>query len=356
MTVIHLISGLSSGGAEHFLLELCTASAKHRRVNMVVISLGSIHTIEFLYRNAGIEYYFLHINKWGDLPRGLRKIRALVRQLQRRNGGPLLIHSHMFHACMMAGVLRLFYPRMPQVFSLHNRHVEQTGRKILLWLCRPLRNVDILFPGTTRSWFQKRQLRVIGNGIPMDRYQLNTVADPPFTCLFLGRLEPQKDPLSLVNLAAQLRGKYVFRILVAGEGSLFRSLKEKIAQQGLQDYFELLGYTDEPVKLLARAHCLLLPSRWEGMPLALLEAAASGIPVIATPVGNIPSFADASNAFIGGTATFPRLLAAVMDDYPSALLKAEKLQQRVKERYDIAGIARQYEDLYLKYAGNDKPA
>ncbi len=325
---------------------------------MIVVSLSSVRTLEPAFSGAGIEYYFLHIDRWADLPGGLRKIRSLVRRLSKSTAPPLLIHAHMFHACMIGCALRVLSPRVPLVFSLHNRHVEKMRRRILLWLCRPLRNVDVIFPGTGRNWYQKRRCFAIGIGIPVHRYRglaARETGEAVFTCLFLGRLELQKDPLSLVDLAVRLRSQHRFRIQVAGEGSLLGLLTERIAEEGLQDCFELLGFVAEPAPLLAQAHCLLLPSRWEGMPLALLEAAAAGVPVIATPVGNIPSFANVSNAFIGEIAAFPSLLNAVMNNYPEALARAEKLREWVSTHYGMERVAQRYYDLYREYAGDNPP-
>lgn len=354
MTVVHLISGLSGGGAERFLLELCKASSENRAIRMVVVSLSSANTLEPGFRDAGIEYYFLHINKWTEFFRGWRRMRALLARLQKSAASPVLIHAHMFHACMLGCALRISNAGIPLVFSLHNNHVDQIVRRLLLWCCRSLRSVDILFPGSTRHWYQKRRIRRIGNGIPLadtDKYAAPIAQDTVFTCLFLGRLEPQKDPLSLVRLALQLRDSRRFRILVAGEGSLLEPLRARIAEEKLEDHFELLGFVTDPAPLLARAHCLLLPSRWEGMPLALLEAAAAGIPVITTPTGSIPSFANASNAFIGAVDVFPALVDTVMKDYAGALMRAKNLQKWVSEYCNINRIAQLYADLYREYAG-----
>ena len=346
MTVIHLISGLNGGGAEHFLLELCNYSVKKSQNRTIVVSLSSINTIEQKFRDGGIEYYFLHIDRFRDIYKGYKRLSGIMESQKTRNGGAVIMYAHMFHACMIACAVKFFRYRFPLIFTLQNNYVEEPYRRLLLFMTRFLRNTDIVFPGSNRKWYQKRNAVTIGNGIVSSRYVRDGNKDQLFTCIFLGRLEKQKNPLYLIELANSLRNKYTFRIRVVGSGSLEASLREKIKEHHLEDFFELTRFCNEPNKLLSAAHCLLLPSLWEGMPLVLLEAGAAGVPVIATPVGAVSAIANSSNAFIGKLVDFPRLLEEVINNYPEAMIKSGRLRKLVVEKYDIEKIADQHELLY----------
>jgi glycosyltransferase involved in cell wall biosynthesis len=84
------------------------------------------------------------------------------------------------------------------------------------------------------------------------------------------------------------------------------------------------------------------------MPLSLLEAAAAGIPVISTPVGNIPSLLNNGNGYLGNVNEFPLLIEKVMDNYGEALIRARSLMQIVVEQFDIASCYRKHKQLYLQ--------
>lgn len=117
--------------------------------------------------------------------------------------------------------------------------------------------------------------------------------------LFAGRLHPQKDPLLLVRALAALRDPHAY-LLVAGEGELADPLRLEIARLGLVDRVTLLGAL--PQSELAKLHRLssvfVLSSAYEGLPVAVLEALASGTPVVTTRCGETPSLLNAQSGAV----------------------------------------------------------
>jgi glycosyltransferase involved in cell wall biosynthesis len=105
-------------------------------------------------------------------------------------------------------------------------------------------------------------------------------------------------------------------------------LSRRVSEAKLDDHFVIHGHVDNVNRMLAECHCLLIPSVWEGMPLVLLEAGAVGIPVIASPVGNIPSLLNIENGYIGETDRFRLMVTEVMDNYGEALIRARQLMHR----------------------------
>jgi glycosyltransferase involved in cell wall biosynthesis len=113
------------------------------------------------------------------------------------------------------------------------------------------------------------------------------------TVLTVGRLETEKNPLMLAEVLERLDGSD-WRLLICGEGPLAGELRARLRELGVEDRAELLGYVPIHGGLLDRyraANAFLHVSWTEGMPQVLLEAFASGTPVVATAVGGVPEAA-----------------------------------------------------------------
>ena len=341
MKVLHVISGLRGGGAEHFVLSLCMQSAKDKDIAMSVLTLSAADEISHKFHESGIDLISTSSQKNSKGVNAFKGFRILLKHPD------TIFHAHMFHACMIACFAKLLRPSSKIIFTLHNNHISQLHRQLLLFVTRPLRNIDIIFPGMTRKWFQKSEPVVIANGIEISRFNHAHGGKPPlFTCAFVGRLSEEKNPLFLVELAKSLLPEHNFLFRVAGEGPQRRQLEEAVVREKLQGHFNIHGHVDDVSSLLAESHCLLIPSHWEGMPLVLLEAGAAGIPIIATPVGNIPSILNQNNGYIGDVKAFRAMIIDVMDNYGVALIKARRLMHEVAERYSIANIYRQHREIY----------
>jgi glycosyltransferase involved in cell wall biosynthesis len=113
------------------------------------------------------------------------------------------------------------------------------------------------------------------------------------TILSVGRLDAEKNPLLLADaLAMLLAGDPRWRLAVCGEGDLAPALEKRLAELGIADSAELLGYVpfgEELLGLYRSSHVLLQASWTEGFPQVLIEAFAAGLPVVATAVGGVPA-------------------------------------------------------------------
>jgi glycosyltransferase involved in cell wall biosynthesis len=140
----------------------------------------------------------------------------------------------------------------------------------------------------------RRTFQVIPNGIALPRRLLKPVAHygGKFEVLFAGRLDDQKDPLFVLDVAESItrywKSDLVPRFYIAGSGPLSERVAAEIVSRELTDKVIMLGWVADLADRYARARVLLLPSRWEACGLVLIEAAAHGCPAIASSVEGVP--------------------------------------------------------------------
>ena len=110
--------------------------------------------------------------------------------------------------------------------------------------------------------------------------------------LFVGRLQPQKNPLALLDALKALNPAFSKTLLlIVGEGDMARALMGRVKREGMEERVLFLGYrqASEIATLYRAADLLLLSSRFEGLPLTVLEALSCGLPVVTPPVGDLAS-------------------------------------------------------------------
>jgi glycosyltransferase involved in cell wall biosynthesis len=212
----------------------------------------------------------------------------------------------MIHANLLARMTRLFVKVPVLICTAHS--ITEGGRPREL----AYRLTDSLADITTQvsEAGKQRYIQVgavppskivyIPNGIDTSRFQPNPTvrkvvreslgySEEIFVWLTVGRLEPVKNHRELIQAFCEVVSEYPHaRLLIAGQGSLHPVLEQQIAASGLGTHVRLLGIRRDIPELLNAADAFVLPSLWEGMSNALLEAAAAALPMVATNIGGNP--------------------------------------------------------------------
>jgi len=216
------------------------------------------------------------------------------------------------------------------------------------------------------------QIAVLRNGIAVERQDgpnravaREALGLPEAAPIILvpARLHAQKrhvDPLAAATrMAPRLPG---LLILCAGDGALRRPLEALTASAGLEDTVRFLGHRDDMPRLLAAADLVVLPSRIEGLPLALLEAQAAGRAVVATAVGGVPEIIeDGQTGRLvppGQPAALAEAVLALFEDAPTREAMATRARAQVRSAHRIEDCTRQLETYYTAWLAevNPRPA
>jgi glycosyltransferase involved in cell wall biosynthesis len=231
------------------------------------------------------------ISPLNDL-RALGEIIDVIRQ-----ESPDLVHAHTSKAGLLA---RLAARRTgtPAVFTAHTWSFADgisTGQRLL---AIPFERFAAALGGKIISVSQANKdmaLRKaiagpdsvvrIWNGVPDVPMRADPGSGSPLTMVMIARFVPQKDHLLLIEALSRIDGYW--RLLLVGDGPLRRGAEEAVSKAGLRDRVECLGDRSDVAGLLAAADLCVLATRWEGLPLCILEAMRAGLPVVATDVGGV---------------------------------------------------------------------
>lgn len=350
MTILHLISGIAiAGGAEQMVFKLSKKCIENN-IKPIAVSITDVGSDNNLFTGENIEHHFLNVESLGDIKRALKELHTIVKA-----NDNIVFHSHMFHAFLLSTIYSLFYKKTPIVFTMHNNQVNQIYRRFLLFMLKPFRNIDIIFSDNSTKWYLKNNA-VIANGIDIDHFKSSQPRtynkNETFNFLFIGNFIEQKNPLFLIELVQKLKKEnYDFVINMLGDGPLRKDLEAEAKEYNLEKYFNILGVKKDIIPYLTKSHCFIMTSLWEGMPITLIEAASSKLPIIVTPVGSIPDFLNNDNASVVNLDSFHLATIHAINNYEDAKAKADILFTEILYKFDIDSVFNQHLTMYKKALG-----
>jgi glycosyltransferase involved in cell wall biosynthesis len=245
---------------------------------------------------AGIPVFSLGIRrKLPDLGPVLRFARII------RKWRPDIVHSHMVHANLLARIVRFLAPIPVLICSA--RSIDEGGRfrEVLYRLTDPLCDLttQVSQAGLERyvrmGAVPRHKIRYIPNGVDTERFKPNLedrlkfrkeLGVDGFVWLAVGRFDPPKDYPTMLQAFARVVHKHSNTILlIAGDGPLRKTMENLARELGIEKRTKFLGIRRDIPQLMNAADAYVMSSSWEGMPNVLLEASATGLPIVATDVG-----------------------------------------------------------------------
>lgn len=199
-------------------------------------------------------------------------------------------------------------------------------------------------------------VRVIPNGVSVERYTVRRDARPVSTILTVANLRKEKAHEVLLAAAARLTLRYPqLRFLIAGDGPRMAELRALADRLRLSDHVRFLGHQEDVPALLAEADVFVLPSRSEAFPNGAIEAMAAALPVVASGVGGLVDLIDDGQT---GLLVRPDDPVALGDAIETLVLSPARgaalgaaARDEVARRYSFDRMVRAFEDLYLTHLG-----
>jgi len=349
--VLMVITSLGLGGAQRQVVDLSLA-LRRRGWDVSVASLLSGGAFVARLEAGGIQVHGLGMRRGRGDPRAMAALRRIVAQEH-----PDLVHSHMIHANLLTR-LALVGVSVPLVNTIHNEleggptlNLAQRATKRLPDLTTIVSEASL---GThlSRKLVDGTRTVHVANAIDLEPFRRLDAPrrghGEPFEWVALARLDPQKDLGTALQAVAGLEPST--RLTIAGDGPLRGDLQAMIDDLGAGDRIALAGPVDDVPGLLGQSHGLVLSSRWEGMPISLIEGAAAGLPCVATDAGGVGEVvADGTSGFvvpIGDPSALGAAMAKVMSMPDADRLDMGDRGRRLAARFDVEERVVEWERLY----------
>ena len=375
--IVHIIHRLDVGGLENGLVNLLNnlPESKYRHA---IVCLTESSDFAKRIKRKDIDIYELHKREGNDL-RMFWRLWKLLRKIK-----PFAVHTRNISAlesgvvAALAGVkIRIHGEHGRDIYDLHGKNKKH---RFLRRICSPFLHRFIALSKDLEQWLIKdigisrKKVVQLYNGVNTDRFTSTngeSEFQPDLPAGFdnedsiiigtVGRLEQVKDQLTLVKAFIKLldlmpADRSRLKLILIGDGSCRSMLKEQIQQADIGENVWVAGNREDVPQMLRKMDVFVLPSLGEGISNTILEAMASGLPVVATRVGGNPELVDDGVTGKIVPSADASAMADALSEYIRDINKIKKHgdagRARVEEIFSLSAMVRRYECIYDSFIEN----
>ena len=344
------------GGGESQVFGLATYL--HRAGHSTAVAADPSGPLYHRLRDAGLPTHALRIRNHGDFLAGLR-LRHLV-----RSGRYAFVHFHTSRAHALSPWL--WGLKVKRIVTRRMDYPVKKGRATRFLYTTSVDAVVAISAGIRATLIAAEvpaaHIRLIPSGVDTTRFTPDPAARRQLRQSYgLGAREPlvlatgalveRKGYRTLLQAAHRLKTQgRQFRYVICGDGSLRSVLQAQASTLGLEREVRFAGFCSDVAPYLAAADLFVHVPLWEGLGVAVIEALAAGLPVVASRVGGIPELIEDQETGLLVPPQDPLALAAALcrliDDPRKARALGQTGQSRVRARFDMVVMAQANETLY----------
>lgn len=338
MKIVHVITSLSSGGAERMLSKIVNGDNLNENI---IITLFDIKQFYELDKNVKVIDLKLKQNFLGKLL-ALPKLLILIRKIN-----PDIIQFWM--KTNIYSITKIFIDKdIKLIFNYRNSYYSD-GKvtKLLTKMVSGLSDMNIFvskdaYFSRKNNNFKINNYEIISNGFERKSYEFKLNNKLIFG--YIGRYHLVKNQQLLINSLNCVKDKSKFNVLIAGR-DLYPNKFDYI-DDGLN--IEWQGPIKDTDQFYKTIDCLILTSKYEGFPNVIGEAMMHGVPVITTNAGESFDIIGDSGYKITENQNLTSILEDILDNPKQLILKSEKSYEKVTNDYSIEKIIKKYQELYNK--------
>ena len=351
--IVFTIGTLLTGGAEVFVCNLIKNLDKNKfEKSLIVLDKKNNTFLENIIEDAGINVYYM--NKPDGLSlKTMIKIYRLLKIIK-----PNIIHGNI--GGIIYVLLYLFFNR--NVKAVHTAHTlakyefGKYKRIVLKYFYKRGKIIPVVISRNNLAEFKSTYklndffVKVITNGVDINKFSIErTFNRMPIRIGHVGRFEEVKNHKMIFLIYEKLleKGLYVTLRLV-GKGSLLNVYKSRYIDDDKVEFIEETSKVEEELKQI---DIFIFPSIYEGMPLALIEAMASGCVIVASDVGGINSLIeDGVNGYkyhYDDINSYVNIMKKLILN-PNKMKEISNNNKKKSKFFSLEVMVKEYEDLYLK--------
>lgn len=352
MKILQVIPTLDMGGAETMCQGLSIQLHRMGHQISVVCLSGDRTVLTRRLESQGIPVF--HLDK--ALGMGLDcipKLRHVLDEVQ-----PQVIHTHLHSLKYVA--LAMGRRSIPILHTIHNQADQEAvflDKQISRWLFRRGKATPVALSREIQNsivslyGLPAQDIPVVCNGIDLSRCLKKTdyTLHYPIRLVHVGRFYPQKNHEAILSALVLLKQRGIrAQVSCYGTGPLLEDIRRQAEEMGLQKQVLLEGVTEDVFSALHQGDLFLLPSKWEGLPMTVIEAMGSGMPVVVSNVGGVGDMVTS-----GQSGLLIEPTAQALADAIETLCKDEALRTRLgtqamedAKRFSLEAMASGYEALY----------
>lgn len=364
MKVVHLTASRFLGGPEQQMLGLARSLPAHYESTFVSFSENGLCE-DLLQEVRSLGFTGIQLRR--DTPRLVGAFKELVDLLRRANADILCCHGYKANLLGWLATRRLGVPVVSvshgwTAETLRVRLYDALDRRVVRRMSKVVSVSEGQAEKVRRAGVAPNKTVVIRNAIFAERFSDPDPAhreglaslfptNPQFIVGAAGRLSPEKGFEILIDAAAEVvRENPQIGFVIFGDGALRESLAARIKRRCLEDSVILGGFRTDLERFVPHFDLFALSSFTEGLPVAVLEAFAGGVPVVATRVGGVPEVVDHGvNGYCiepGCPKELARGILDALSDDTRRRTMGQNGKQRVVKEFTFEVMAKQYQRLF----------
>lgn len=375
LKIVHIAQ--SAGGVENYIYMLLSNLKKEEYDNILIVS-EEYKKDEERFKNLVSKIYYVPMQrniKFKSIFLSVKKVKKILKELN-----PDIVYMHSSMAGGVGRIATLFNKKAKKIYNAHgwyfNAEIGNKKRKIYEILERILAHYTDMIVNISQSEYDsaiqrkiapKEKMCIINNGIDFkkfefcEKYRTETrkgmnIKDDEIVIGVVGRISEQKDPIITIKAFNEVHKKYSkTKLMYIGSGDLEEDVKKIAIENNIDKDIIITGWVENTEKYISALDIALLPSKWEGFGLAIIEYMACKKPIVATKVGGIKNIiCDKTKGLLVEMEDVQEIcndICYYIENKNDVIKMTENNYVYAKENYNIENVVREHEEKIFSIGG-----
>lgn len=354
--IVYVLANLDEDGGQTVACTLLRNLDKNKyQSKLLVMSPHVENKLTETLRQSAVEIKFCDIALSTHMNRCYRFI-CMIKWLKKELDlfSPDIIHVHL--DILYSWIVALVYKKKI-IFTVHSE-AKRIHNFASAYLFKRLQKKNlILVTGVSKisaeqfkNCFGAKDIKVIYNPVEVSHFKKenNDRKEKEVVFINVARFHPIKNHELLINAwKVLLEERKNIKLILVGDGEEYEKIKKMVDLMNLSSTIEFYGKVNDVAPILGKADVFVLSSSSEAFPVSVIEAIASGLPIVSTNVGGVSELVE-DNGILVDPGNMQQLVVAMKEliDNDSERIRMGRLSEKYSEQFDVHKIIAQYEEIY----------